>query len=155
VMFPINFVEEHTIGMGKQVLELAREQDAGIIAIKSISKGAWHPGTKPKGAWWYRWSDEQDEFGLFYRWTMSQMNLAAAIPCSFFPQLDMCIKAAKSFTPVSDDDVKRLQTIADDCLSLFRARELKVALGREPAEPFGIDNPHECFRHTHGDDTTA
>jgi predicted aldo/keto reductase-like oxidoreductase len=147
VMFPINFVEQHTIGMGKQVVELAQKQDAGIIAIKIISKGAWPQGTKPRGAWWYRWPEEQDELNLFYRWTMSQKNLASGIPCSFFPQIDMCVQAAKSFAPISDEEVQKLRTVSKDCLSLFRARELKVALGRMPAEPFGIDNPHECFRH--------
>lgn len=153
VMFPINFVEQHTIGMGKQVLELAQKQDAGIIAIKLISKGAWHKDTKPKGAWWYRWPQEQDELDLFYRWTMSQKNLVSGIPCSFFPQIDMCIHAAKSFSPISDNEVKKLRTIADDCLSLFRAREQQVAMGREPEEPFGLDNPHECFRHGRYDRT--
>jgi predicted aldo/keto reductase-like oxidoreductase len=149
VMFPINFVEQQEIGMGKQVVQLAQKQDVGIIAIKSISKGAWPQGTKPKGAWWYRWPEEQDELSLFYRWTMSQKNLTSGIPCSFFPQIDMCINAAKSFTPISEDEVKKLRTVANDCVSLFRAREQKVALGRMPAEPFGIDNPHECFRHAH------
>ncbi len=149
VMFPINFVEQSTIGMGKQVLELAQKQDAGIIAIKSISKGAWHEGTKPDGAWWYRWPEEQDELSLFYRWTMSQKNLAAAIPCSFFPQIDMCVKAAKAFTPITDDEVKKLRTVSADCLSLFRGREQQVAMGRMPEVPFGIDNPHECCRQLH------
>jgi predicted aldo/keto reductase-like oxidoreductase len=147
VMFPINFVEQQSIGMGKQVIDLAHKQDAGIIAIKSISKGTWPEGTKPRGAWWYRWPEEQDELSLFYRWTMSQKNLASAIPCSFFPQIDMCMEAARSFTPITEDEVKQLRIVANDCESLFRARELKVALGRMPAEPFGSDNPHECFRH--------
>ncbi len=146
VMFPINFVEQHSIGMGKQVLELAQKQGAGIIAIKLISKGAWHKGTKPKGAWWYRWSDTQEELDLFYRWTMSQKNVAAGIPCSFFPQIDMCMKAAKTFKPIADDEVAKLRTVAADCLSLFRSREQKVAFGRMPEEPFGSDNPHECCR---------
>lgn len=150
VMFPINFVEQQAIGMGKQVVELAQSKDAGIIAIKLISKGAWAEGTKPRGAWWYRWPEEQDELNMFYRWTMSQKNLASGIPCSFFPQIDMCMEAAKSFATISEDEVKKLRAIANDCHSLFRAREQKVALGRMPAEPFGIDNPHECFRHGHG-----
>ncbi len=46
VMFPINFVEQSTIGMGKQVVELAQKQNAGIISIKPISKGGWG-GTAP------------------------------------------------------------------------------------------------------------
>ncbi len=146
VMFPINFVEQETIGMGKEVLDLAQEQGAGIIAIKSISKGAWHPGTKPNGAWWYRWPDEQEELDLFLRWTMSQANLASAIPCSFFPQLDMCIRAAKAFTPITDEETQKLQGIAANCLSLFRPREQKVAMGQLPEDPYGFDNPHECFR---------
>ena len=155
VMFPINFVEQHSIGMGKKVVKLAQQQDIGIIAIKLISKGAWPQGTRPKGAWWYHWPEEQDELNLFYRWTMSQKNLAAGIPCSFFPQIDMCMEAARSFAPITDDEIKKLRSISADCLSLFRARELKVALGRMPEEPFGIDNPHECFRHSHDDEQTG
>ena len=49
VMFPINFVEQHAVGMGKQVTELAQKQDAGIIAIKLISKGAWAAGHQAEG----------------------------------------------------------------------------------------------------------
>ena len=147
-MFPINFVEQNTIGMGKQVVELAQQQGAGIIAIKIISKGAWGDPApaKPKGAWWYRWPEEQEEINLFYRWTMSQKNLAAGIPCSFFPQIDMCIEAAKTFQPITEEQEKKLRVASKDCVSLFRAREQSVAMGRMPAEPFGLDNPHECFR---------
>jgi hypothetical protein len=82
---------------------------------------------------------------------MSQKNLVAGIPCSFFPQIDMCIQAAKNYRPIQDDELKRLRTVSEGCLSLFRAREQKVALGKMPEEPFGIDNPHECFRYPHDD----
>jgi len=147
VMFPINFVEHHAIGMGTQVLELAHQQGAGVIAIKPISKGPWLKGTQPRGAWWYRWSEQQDELNLFMHWTLSQQNVASGIPCSFFPQIDMCIQAAKQFAPVTEAEVQKLRTVCADCESLFRPREQQVALGRLPAEPFGFDNPHECFHH--------
>src|SRR5260370_11422069 len=45
VMFPINFVEYYTRGFGKEVIELANEQGAGLISIKPISCG-----TCPKAA---------------------------------------------------------------------------------------------------------
>jgi predicted aldo/keto reductase-like oxidoreductase len=146
VMFPINFVEQHAIGMGQQVLELAQKQNAGVIAIKPISKGAWAPEEKPNGAWWYRWSEQPEELGLFYRWTLSQKNVATGIPCSFFPQLDLCIQAAKAFTPITDGDVEKLQTVAANCISLFRGHEVLAATGQMPEELYGINNPHECFR---------
>ena len=149
VMFPINFVEQQTIGMGKQVLELAQKQDAGVIAIKPISKGAWLPEEKPEGAWWYRWSEQPEELGLFFRWALSQKNVVSGIPCSFFPQLDLCIQAAKSFAPITDSEVEKLEAVATNCISLFRGRELLAATGQMPQELYGIDNPHECFRFAH------
>jgi predicted aldo/keto reductase-like oxidoreductase len=145
VMFPINFIEQNTIGMGKRVMELAQKQNAGIIAIKPISKGAWPKGTKPKGSWWYRWPEEQHELSLFLRWTLSHKNVAAGIPCSFFPQLDMCIQAAKAFTPITQNETQRLRTLAADCKSLFRSHEVLAAAGRMPAEQFCMHNPHDCF----------
>jgi predicted aldo/keto reductase-like oxidoreductase len=149
VMFPINFVELSTIGMGADVLDLAQKQGAGIIAIKPISTGAWPEGTKPDGAWWYRWPEQQDDLGLLLRWTLSQTNVASGIPCSFFPQLDMCIKAAKAFAPISEAELTNLQTLTADCISLFRPREQQVSMGPMQAEQFGMDNPHECFGPGH------
>lgn len=148
VMFPVNFVELHTIGMGKQLLELAQKKDVGIISIKPISKGAWQEGTKPRGAWWYHWPEEQDELNLFFHWVLSQKNVAAGIPCSFFPQLDMCIQAAKNFKPITDDGVQKLRSIADNCISLFKNREILANRGTQPSVPFGSDNPHECCRYS-------
>ncbi len=58
----------------------------------------------------------------------------------------MCIEAAKTFQPITDSDVLKLREVSKDCVSLFRGREQQVAMGRMPAEPFGLDNPHECFR---------
>src|SRR5215472_14278870 len=39
VMFPINFVEFYTRGFGKEILALANEQGAAVIAIKPLSWG--------------------------------------------------------------------------------------------------------------------
>jgi len=43
VMFPINFVEFYTRGFGKEVLDLAAKQGAGVLAIKPLS---WEPGRR-------------------------------------------------------------------------------------------------------------
>ncbi len=43
VMFPINFVELYNRGYGKEVLDLANQQGAAAIAIKTMSYGGW-PG---------------------------------------------------------------------------------------------------------------
>ena len=53
VMFPINFVEFYLRGFGKEVLALAGQRAAAVLAIKPMSRGAWPEGAKRTREWWY------------------------------------------------------------------------------------------------------
>src|SRR5690348_710294 len=67
VMFPINFVEYYTRGFGKEVMELANQQGAGLISIKPISWGTWPKEGQKNREWWYRSVEEPAQIELALR----------------------------------------------------------------------------------------
>jgi len=144
VMFPINFVEFFKMGFGKPVLELANKQGAAVLAIKPLSKGPWPEGVERTRKWWYRATETQDEVNLAMRFTLSQKPVVAGIPPSFLDLLDKTIEAGRSYRPIREAEMLTLQEMANDCLSLFRREEERVARGDFSHSPIYADNSHEC-----------
>jgi predicted aldo/keto reductase-like oxidoreductase len=144
VMFPINFVEFFKMGFGKPVLELANKQGAAVLAIKPLSKGPWPEGVERTRKWWYRATETQDEVDLAMRFTLSQKPVVAGIPPSFLDLLDKAIEAGRTYRPIKEAETLTLQETADDCLSLFRREEERVARGDLSLSPVYADSPHEC-----------
>ena len=144
VMFPISFVDYYRMGFGKPVLELAAHQGAGVLAIKPLSKGAWPQGAERTRKWWYRTTETQDEVDLAMRFALSQTPVVSAIPPSFLDLVDKAIVAGRTFRPVTQTETARLQTMADDCLSLFQGAEERVAMGGSVQQSLWPDSPHNC-----------
>ncbi|MBN1393064.1 MAG: aldo/keto reductase [Sedimentisphaerales bacterium] len=144
VMFPINFVEFFKMDFGKPVLELADKQGAAVLAIKPLSTGAWPQGAERTRKWWYRTTETQEEVNLAMRFTLSQKPVAAGIPPSFLDLLDKAIEAAKTYRPITKDEMQTLQETAKTCGSLFQREEEQVARGGTIKQPIYPDSPHEC-----------
>jgi predicted aldo/keto reductase-like oxidoreductase len=144
VMFPINFVEFFKMGFGRAVLELADEQGAGVLAIKPLSKGPWPQGAERTRKWWYRATETQQEVDLAMRFTLSLTCVAAGIPPSFLDLLDKAIEAGRSYRPITEAELRKLQETAKTCLSLFQREEERVARGESLQKPVYPDSPHEC-----------
>ena len=144
VMFPINFVEMFKIGFGKAVLELANEQGAAVLAIKTMSKGPWPQGMERTRKWWYRATETQDETNAALRFTLSQKQVVAGIPPSFLDLLDLAIEAGRTYKPITDAETQKLKGTAQTCLSLFQREEERVARGESLHKPIYPDSPHEC-----------
>jgi predicted aldo/keto reductase-like oxidoreductase len=142
-MFPINFVEYFKIGFGKPVLELAEKQGVGVLAIKPLSKGGWPQGVERKRRWWYRSTEDQYETDLVMRFTLSQKNVVAGIPPSFLDLLDLAIESGRTYRPIREDEVAKLQGMAKDCLSIFHSQEQAVAMGDNSLSTIHPDNPQE------------
>jgi aryl-alcohol dehydrogenase-like predicted oxidoreductase len=142
VMFPINFVEYYTREFGKEVMALANEQGAGIIAIKPISWGTWPKDTPKDREWWYRSVEHPKDILLAMRFTLSQKGVAAAIPTSFVELLDKTIDAAKLFKPLDTAAVAQLKEMAANREGLFMGEERQVALNL-PHAPVHPGSPHE------------
>lgn len=143
-MFPINFVEDFKIGFSEPVLKLANEQGVAAIAIKPLSMGAWPQGAERKRKWWYKTTETQDEVDLAMRYTLSLKGVVTGIPPSFLDLLDKAIVAAKSYKRIKKDEVAKLKTQAETCLSVFEKQEQREARGELHGGPVYADSPHEC-----------
>jgi len=143
VMFPINFVEFYGRGFGKEVLALAREQGAAVIAIKPLSWGAWPKGAVKTREWWYRTVEDSRDIELALRFSLSQPGVVAAIPPSFLDLLDRTIEAAKRLKPLDQPAEQQLKQMAETRESIFLREEQQVASNLTPWQPAYPDSPHE------------
>jgi len=141
VMFPINFVEFYTREFGKEVLALANEQGAGVIAIKPLSWGMWAKDAKKNRNWWYPSVEESKDVLLALRFSLSQPGVVAAIPTSFIDLLARTIDAAKDFQPLDASAIEQLRQMAANRDSIFLAEEKQVALNHPHGNPA---YPHEA-----------
>jgi predicted aldo/keto reductase-like oxidoreductase len=140
VMFPINFVEYYVRNFGTEVLGLANEQGAGVLAIKPLSWGTWPKEGQKNREWWYRSVEQPGEVELAVRFSLSQKGVVAAIPTSFVDLLDKTIEAAKAFRPLDSAATARLQEMAANRESIFLNEEKQVALNHPHWNPA---YPHE------------
>jgi predicted aldo/keto reductase-like oxidoreductase len=143
VMFPINFVEFYLRGFGKEVLDLADQQGAAVLAIKPMSRGVWPKEVERTRQWWYRSVEEENEVNLAWRFTLSRKGVVAGIPPSFLDLLDQAIAAGKAYRPPTEVELEAMQQIAKSCESIFVREEAMVA-GAPCHLPLFPDSPHEC-----------
>ncbi len=147
VMFPINFVELFRFGFGKQVLELAAEQGAAVLAIKPMSAGDWpaefkgkHRNRRPR-QWWYRTLEKQEEIDLAMRFTLSQKAVVAGLPPAWLDLAEKGQDAGKKYHAITDAEVARLRKMADKAHSVFKQRQEVARHNWQDMHPF--DGPHE------------
>jgi len=143
VMFPINFVEYLHYGMGKDVIELARQQEVAVLSIKAMSRGGWPADVARTRKWWYRSVEEPVEVDMAIRFALSQPGVVAVIPPSFLDLLDKAIEAGKTLQPIAEPEVTRLNEIAQSCLSIFQKDETQAHWDHAPRQPRFARNPHE------------
>jgi aryl-alcohol dehydrogenase-like predicted oxidoreductase len=135
VMFPINFVEFYNRNFGKEILALANEQGAAVIAIKPLSWGL-YPKDQPKNRdWWYSSVEEQHQIELAMRFTLSQKGVVTGIPTSFVELLDKTIEAAKAYKPIDTAAAEQLQHMAANRESIFLNEEKQVAFNHPHGNP--------------------
>lgn len=127
VMFPINFVEYYKRDFGRAVLEEAARKGAAVIAIKTMSRGAWPQNTPRSRQWWYRSVEEEHEVNLAWRFTLSRPGVATGIPPSFIDLLDKAVRACRAYREPTETELDELKALAQTCDSIF-VREDSMAL---------------------------
>jgi predicted aldo/keto reductase-like oxidoreductase len=142
VMFPLSYVDYLNWGFGKAVVEAAREKGAAVLAMKAIYAGAWPAGATRTRKWWYRPVEKDDEVALAIRFALSQPGVATTVPISYLDLLDKCIKAAKSYRPITDADIAKLRELAAGCGSVFRKEEDQAATAQWFHSPCDSDGPY-------------
>lgn len=130
VMFPINYVEHFTFAFGQAVLEKAKNQGVSILTIKSTSGGGW-PETvsREERDWWYQVLREEPKLNMAMKFALSQENVASLVPASFLPHFKATADLAKSFTPITKDEVAQLHEMAKSSNSLFLRQQEKGLTG--------------------------
>ncbi len=105
VMFPLNRV--HTAHLNDwnnffPLLEIAKEKDVGVIAIKSIAKRPWER-TSHFYRTWYEPFDQPQEIQKSLRYTLSQAITTAVMPGDLQLWLKV-ISAAEEFKPLTEKE---------------------------------------------------
>lgn len=145
VMFPINYVEYYERGYGKEVLALAQEKGAAVLAIKVMSAGAWPKGQPRSRKWWYRSLEDQGLVDLSFRWSLSHPGVVTGFCPAWLDLQAMAITAGVAYRPADDEDARKLQRMAKGVGTLFKREEDRVAMGRAPWSPYPL-RPHEaCY----------
>jgi predicted aldo/keto reductase-like oxidoreductase len=147
VMFPINFVEYLNRGFGREVLDLANDRGAAVLAIKPLSYGAWPKEAKHTREWWYRCTETQEEVNLGLRFAWSQKGVVAGIPPSFLDLLDKAIEAAHTPHPITEAELAILRQKANGCGSIFEAEEARAATAQYLRRSAYPDNPVKGCAH--------
>jgi aryl-alcohol dehydrogenase-like predicted oxidoreductase len=125
VMFPINFVEMFTFNFGKKVLDLAAQQGAAVLAIKTLGHGQWPAGKRHRN-WWYRTLEDQEDINLAYRYTLAQKPVAAGLPPAWMDLAKRAVTAGRAYHPLTDADDTRLRQLAANAGPVFLEQE-KIA----------------------------
>jgi predicted aldo/keto reductase-like oxidoreductase len=143
VMFPINYVEYFNRNFGKEVIELAGEKGAAVLAIKPMNAGAPKPGEKLVHKWWYRTTEEQADTNMAWRFSLSLPTVVTGFPPAWLDLTDRAIQAGYAYKPISEDDTKALQKAAEGQGSIFKREEDAVATHGSFESPYP-HRAHEC-----------
>jgi len=144
IMFPINFIELLQRDFGKNILEYAKEQGMGVIAIKGMCGGAWQRGAPRTRNNWYKALEKDEEINMAMRFTLSQEPVTTAIPPGFLDLFYKAIPVGKSYSKITESEIQKLREMAKSAPSVFQRMEQRVALGDSSKEPLYAGSPHEC-----------
>ncbi len=120
VLLPVNYVlHAHAEPRNnyEPVLSLAKEKNIGVIAMKSIAKGP-YPNDKKTHNTWYQPFETEEEIGEALHFTLSQ-NVTTATSSSDIGIAKMMIQSAEQFTPMKEEERKRLLEKASSYKPLF------------------------------------
>lgn len=142
VMFPINYVEYMNRGFGKEVLSLAGQQGAAVLAIKPMNAGAPKPGEVLKHKWWYRSVEDQEDINMAWRFALSLPGVVTGFSPAFMDLLQKAITAGYAYRPVTEEETNKLQEMAVGQASIFKREEDSVAMGGHYQSPYP-HHPHD------------
>jgi len=120
ILFPFNFATWHAGNFGPLVMEKAREQGMGILALKAMARGPWKEGavrTVKKG--WYEPLMDPEEARKGLRFTLSH-PVTAAIPPGDEELFSLALRLAVDFEPLNAAEVEEMKAKGLGTEPLFR-----------------------------------
>jgi predicted aldo/keto reductase-like oxidoreductase len=119
ILFPVNWVNYFTSGFGPKVLDIAKEKDMGILALKAMAVTDLPQDMEnPHPKAWYEPIEEEELAKLAFRFTLSQ-GTTAAIPPGYMKYFRWAVEAAKDFKAITPEETKLLRDRAQGIKPLF------------------------------------
>ncbi len=109
IMFPFNFSTWHAGNFGPQVMQMAKEKEMGILALKAMARGPWPQGADRNWAKaWYQPLSEPEEALMGLRFTLSH-PITAALPPGNENLFALALELADRVTPLSAEEVEEIK----------------------------------------------
>lgn len=120
ILFPINFATWDAGHFGPQVYDEAEKQGIGILALKSMALTTINENEDLvfKNCW-YKPIEDEAIMKLALRFTLSK-KVTAAIPPGEHTLFLKALDFMKDFTPVTEEEILQLQTLAKTTEPVFR-----------------------------------
>lgn len=120
ILFPVNYVCYYKANFGPEVIRRAREKKMGILGLKALARQPW-PSEEMKNHWpkcWYQPVLEPEEAYIALRFAMAQ-PVTAIIPPGDIRLFRQALEMAHSYTPLNDEEERRLRIQAESLEPLF------------------------------------
>lgn len=119
VLFPINFVNYFESGFGPQVVEHARQNGVGRLALKAMASHQLpDKNQRTREKCWYHPMEDPKMVALALRWTLSQ-PITAAVPPGDPELYRLAVTIAQDFTPITPEETDRLRDYAAGKAPIF------------------------------------
>jgi aryl-alcohol dehydrogenase-like predicted oxidoreductase len=108
VMFPLNprlYANPDYRRDVDELLRIARERNVGVLTIKAAAKGPrTETGLTQRPDPWYLPYGDLENISLGYNYVLSQPGVASTATVGNVDYLELCLKAAANFTPMSAEE---------------------------------------------------
>jgi len=121
ILFPFNYATWHAGNFGPQVMEMAKEKNMGILALKAMAKGPWQEGADRKKypKCWYEPLSSPEEITMGLRFTLSH-PVTAAIPPGDENLFRQALSLAGNLKPLEQAEVLSIKEKALKGVPLFK-----------------------------------
>ncbi len=119
ILFPFNYACWYNGNFGPQVMEMAKEKEMGILALKAMAYRPWPEGaerTIEKA--WYEPLTEKEDARKGLRFTLSH-PVTSAIPPGDENLFSMALRLAEEFEPMKDHEILEMKQKAMNTEPLF------------------------------------
>ena len=119
ILFPFNFAAWYNGNFGPQVMEEAKKQNMGILALKAMAWRRWEEGEERNiDKTWYKPLTEKEQARAGLRFTLSH-PVTAAIPPGHEDLFSMALRLATEFEPMDKDEVLAIKEKAMKTSPIF------------------------------------
>lgn len=122
VLTPLNYVlsrDESFFADYAALAEEAMRQDAGLMAIKAVSRRNWPRGEGQRYATWYEPFDDQRHISAAVAWMLSQPEITGIATAGDVRLLDLLVRAERDAAEVSAVDAEAILSQAAGYSSPF------------------------------------